>query len=506
MVSRIAAAAARAIFFACDAMPAPQRIACRHGLGHGARLKISPSTIMPKLSRRRFVAASAASAAGAAAPAWGATGPDAEIVVIGAGAAGIAAARRVASAKARLIVLEANDRIGGRCFTETTTFGVPYDRGAHWIHTPELNPITPLVARTGLDVYPAPPAQKLRIGRRNAREIEMEDYLASVVRANRAIIEAGRGRTDVSCGAALPKDLADWQPAIEFVLGPFGCAKNLSDVSAADFAKSAERDVDQFCRQGFGALIANLAQGLPVQLSNPVKAIDLSGRAYVEIRTARGTITARAVIVTASTGVLLDNRIRFEPELPRRYTDALARLTLGSYDHIALELPGNPLGLARDEVVFEKSSSARTAAILANVSGTTLCMVEVGGKFGRELSGQGGQAMVEFALDWLTGLYGSEVKKAVKRTHATQWNREPWALGAFSAAAPGGQPSRMALAEPFHDRLWFAGEAIHETLWGSVGGAWASGERAALQALRKIGAVAEPPPEPQVTGGGRRRR
>ena len=87
--------------------------------------------------------------------------------------------------------------------------------------------------------------------------------------------------------------------------------------------------------------------------------------------------------------------------------------------------------------------------------------------------------MVEFALDWLAGLYGSEVKKAVKRTHATQWNKEPWALGAFSAAAPGGQPSRMALAEPFRDRLWFAGEAVHETLWGTVGGAWASGDRAA---------------------------
>jgi monoamine oxidase len=487
-------------------MPAPWRIARRHGLRHGAPLKISPSTIMPKLSRRRFVAASAASAAGVAAPAWGATGPDAEIVVIGAGAAGIAAARRIATTRARVIVLEASDRIGGRCFTDTTTFGVPYDRGAHWIHTPELNPIAPLAARTGLDVYPAPPAQKLRIGRRNAREIEMEDYLASVVRANRAILEAGRGRTDISCGAALPKDLDDWQPAIEFVLGPFGCGKNLADISAADFAKSAERDVDQFCRQGLGAFVANLAQGVPVQLSNPVKAIDLSGRAYVEIRTARGTITARAVIVTASTGVLLDNRIRFEPELPRRYTDALQKLTLGSYDHIALELPGNPLGLARDEVVFEKSSSARTAAILGNVSGTTLCMVEVGGKFGRELSGQGQQAMVEFALDWLAGLYGSDVKRAVKRTHATQWNKEPWALGAFSSATPGGQPSRMALAEPFRDRLWFAGEAVHETLWGTVGGAWASGDRAAQQALRKIGAVPEPPPEPQVTGGGRRRR
>jgi monoamine oxidase len=455
---------------------------------------------MPKLTRRRFVAASAASAAaGVAAPAaWSApSGPDVDVAIIGAGAAGIAAARRIAATKARLAILEGSDRIGGRCFTDLTTFGLPYDRGAHWIHTPDLNPVTPLALRSGLDIYPAPPGQKIRVGRRNARELEMEDYLAAVVRSNRAIADAARGRSDISCAAVLPKDLADWQQTVEFVLGPFGCGKDLREVSTADFAKSAERDIDSFCRQGFGALIATLGQGLPVQMSNPVRSIDYNARAGVEIRTARGMLTARTVIVTASTGVLLDNRIKFDPELPRRYQDALERLTLGSYDHIALELPGNPLALQRDEVVFEKSSSARTGAILVNISGTTLCTVDVGGRFGRDLSAQGADAMVAFALDWLTGLYGAEIRKAVKRTHATQWNKEPWALGAFSTAAPGGQGARAVLAEPLRDRVWFAGEAVHETLWGTVGGAWASGERAAQQALRKIGAISEPPPEPR---------
>ncbi len=420
-----------------------------------------------------------------------------DVVIIGAGAAGIAAARRIAGTKAKLAVLEASDRIGGRCFTDTTTFGMPYDRGAHWIHTPDLNHVTPFAMRSGLDIYPAPPGQKIRIGRRNARESEMEDYLAAVVRSNRAIADAGRSRSDVSCAAVLPKDLADWQKTVEFVLGPFGCGKDLSEVSTADFARSAERDVDTFCRQGFGALIVNLGQGLPVQLSNPVRSIDYNARNGIEIRTARGTLTAKAVIITASTGVLLDNRIKFEPELPRRQQDALERLRLGSYDHIALEMPGNPLALQRDEVVFEKASTTRTAAVLANISGTTLCTIDVGGKFGRDLAAQGEPAMVAFAVEWLTGLYGADIKKAVKRTHATQWNKEPWALGAFSAAAPGGQAARAVLAESLRDRVWFAGEAVHETLWGTVGGAWASGDRAAQQALRKIGAISEPPPEPQ---------
>src|SRR6202011_413893 len=195
------------------------------------------------LSRRRFLAASAASAASAGAPGFAtqAIGAqalgDVDIAVIGAGAAGIAATRRIATSRARVALIEASGRGGGRCFTDTSTFDVPFDRGAHWIHMPDLNPVTPLATRSGFDIYPAPPGQRVRIGRRNARASEMEDYLTTMVRANRAVAEAGRGRLDVSCAQALPKDLGEWQRTIEFVLGPFGCAKDLADISAIDFAQ-----------------------------------------------------------------------------------------------------------------------------------------------------------------------------------------------------------------------------------------------------------------------------
>jgi monoamine oxidase len=447
---------------------------------------------MTVLSRRRFLAASAASAASAGTSAIAAAG-DFDVVIIGAGAAGIAAARRLAATKARIAVIEASGRLGGRCFTDSSSFEVPFDRGAHWIHVPDLNPLTPLAMKAGFDVYAAPLAQRVRIGRRYARTGEMEDYLTATVRANRAIGEAGRGRQDVSCAQALPKNLGDWQPTIEFALGPFGCAKDLAEVSALDFSRSLERNSDMFCREGLGTLIAKLADGLPVQLSRPASHIDWSERNRIEIRTAKGLLVGRTVIVTVSTGVLMSGKLTFEPELPRRYLDAIEKLQLGSYDHVALELPSNPLGLQRDELVFEKAQSARTAAILANISGTALCTIEVAGKFGAELAASGEPAMVSFALDWLTGLYGPDVRKAVKRTSATRWNQESWILGAFSAAAPGGEWARAALAEPVRDRIFFAGEATHETLWGTAGGAWASGERAAEAVMRKLGLTAAPP-------------
>ena len=235
-----------------------------------------------------------------------------------------------------------------------------------------------------------------------------------------------------------------------------------------------------------------------MQLSTPVTHIDTKGGG-TDVRTAKGTLKGRFAIVTASTGVLAGGKIAFAPELPKRQLDALARLKLGSFDHIALEFAGNPLGLQRDDLVFEKSSHAQTAALLANSGGTPLAVVSVGGRFGRELSAKGDKEMVDFAIGWLAGLYGGDIRKAVKRSHATRWNNSPFALGAFAAAGPGGQPARKTMMEPIRDRIYFAGEAVHETHYGTVNGAWESGERAAEAILRKLGvlkAPVEPKPEP----------
>jgi len=156
--------------------------------------------------------------------------------------------------------------------------------------------------------------------------------------------------------------------------------------------------------------------------------------------------------------------------------------------------------------VFEKSTDTHTAAMLANVSGTPLCLVDVAGAFGRDLSARGEAAMVDFASQWLAGLYGAEIKKAIGRSQATHWNADAFTLGAASAAVPGAQLARRIMMEPVNDAIWFAGEAAHETLWGTVGGAWDSGERAAEAVLRRMGvlktpaAEAEAAPRPKVKG------
>jgi monoamine oxidase len=427
---------------------------------------------------------------------------DLDVVIVGAGAAGIAAARRLSAANKRFVLLEASNRIGGRCVTDSKIFGVPFDLGAHWIHNPDSDPLAKLA--TGLDVYPAPRAQTVRVGPRNARDSELENFLAGVLRAHRAIADAARAKADMPASSALPKDLGDWQSTIQFMLGPYAFGKDLATVSAMDLARVAERDSDAFCRQGYGALLAKLAAGLPVQLATPVDAITW-GR-ILAVDTPKGNMLARSAIVTVSTNVLASDAIEFIPPLPKRQLDAAAKLSLGSYDRIALDMPGNPLDLQRDDLVFEQAAGTRTAALLANVSGSSLHLVEVAGQFGRELAAKGEAAMVDFARDWLASLFGADVKSAIKRSHATRWNAEPLVLGAMSGAAVGGADARTTLMEPLGGRIWFAGEAAHETLWGTVAGAWASGERAAEAVLRKLGALNEPGEDKEKRKPRRKRR
>lgn len=435
---------------------------------------------MPLLDRRSFLSLSGALAATQALGQVPASG-EVDVIIIGAGAAGIAAARRVAAARLRYALLEAAPRIGGRCITDTATFGVPYDVGAHWIHKMASNPLAQL-GGSGLELYPAARASRLRVPPRAARKSEMEQYLSALVRSSRAIMDAGRGR-DVAAAAALPKDLGSWQEIVEFALGPYSTGKELKALSAVDFARAGEREGDGFCRQGYGALLAKLAAGIPVQLSTPVTRFDWASG--LEAQTARGRIRGRAAIITVSVNVLARGGIDFNPGLPPRVLNAARAVDLGFYEHVALELPGNPLGLENDDLVF--ASGSKPAALLANIGGTTLCTVDIAGPQAASLAKAGDNDLRAYGLDWIASAFGNDVNSRVKRSAVTRWSENPLALGAFSAAAPNGADARKILMEPLRDRVFFAGEAVHETLWGTVGGAWDSGMRAAEAALRRMG-------------------
>jgi len=240
------------------------------------------------------------------------------------------------------------------------------------------------------------------------------------------------------------------------------------------------------CSAARAILIGKLALGLPTKFFSRVQQIDWSDRT-VALETPGGPLSARAVIVTASTAVLANGKIKFKPNLPAPHAHAFETLKLGSYDRVAIEFTGNLARLEPNEIVFEKVSDSKPAALLANLHGTRLSVLNVCGKTAAELSAQGEKAMLDFAIEWVTGVFGANAKKAIVRTHVTSWNKQTWTLGAFSSAVPGAQGARKLAAEALGDRVWFAGEALSPSFWGTVGGAWQDGERAADAVLARLG-------------------
>lgn len=437
------------------------------------------------MTRRHVLAASAALPA---TPALAQTArplpAETDVVVIGAGAAGIAAARRLQAAGRSVLVLEAKDRSGGRCIADTVNFGMPMDLGAHWIHAPADNPLVDLARAAGFQLYDDPERPRLTIKGRSPREGEWEAFAAALTRAQRAILDAGEAGREVSLAAAMPTNLRDWQPTIEFLKGAWDSGKDTAEISCVDFYNAIETR-DLFCRQSYGAILAKLGEGLPIRLSTAVTKIDWSGRG-VAVETPAGTVRARAAIVTASTSVLASGAIRFTPALPKRQADAIAALSCGAYEHLIVHLPGNPMDAKPDEPFVVKADTAATAKPLARIAGSDWWYLDIGGRFARDLANAGPAAMKAFAAEFITNEFGPQARRSMGEVHVTSWTTDPFIRGAWSVAGPGATPQRLRLAEPVGQRLLIAGEATDEGLWGTVGGAWASGERAADQALRWI--------------------
>ncbi|MEO1398160.1 MAG: FAD-dependent oxidoreductase, partial [Pseudomonadota bacterium] len=303
-------------------------------------------TAVHTYNRRRFLGISAAALASGAAAHASPTNPD--VIVIGAGAAGISAARELRRNGREVIVIEASNRIGGRIFTDTSTFGIPFDAGAHWLHAGEINPFVDYGKRNGFDLYEDPGAERVYVGDRRATRQERAALRSTMRKATSALSRAGRAGRDVSAQSVMPR-LGVWGETARVQLGPFEMGKDLSDFSCSDWY-TGPSGTDWFCTEGFGALWRHSAQDVPVQLRTKAKVVRWGGKG-VQVETNRGTLTAKSCIVTVSTGVLASNDIRFVPALPVRKQDAFHAISMGLYNHVALQLDPKALGVGPDTYI-----------------------------------------------------------------------------------------------------------------------------------------------------------
>jgi monoamine oxidase len=410
---------------------------------------------------------------------------DVDVIVVGAGAAGLAASRRLRAAGCRIATIEARDRIGGRVWTEPDCHGLPFDHGASFVHAEHINPWTTIARRLRLAMQIDPRRRLLFVGARPASEAELAGFMAARTQALDQVIEAAQAGRAVSIAQAV-QSTGPWSAQAQVALGPWllGAENDIAD--AADFADSVSGR-DRLVGIGYGKLVAAYGRGLPVTLNTAVQQIDYRGPGVV-VETTAGRLRGRLAIVTLPVGVLAAERVRFEPALPLEKQRAIEALPMGLLAKIALCFEGDPFGQGDTFYLHRQTTDQRAALYLMRPCGQDLVLAFVGGDLARELEQAGEAAAGRFVLDPLLEIFGHKLKTRLRGVRQTRWGIDPFALGSYAVARPGGAAMRTVLARPVADRLLFAGEACAADGWAATAaGAHRSGKRAAGEALALLG-------------------
>ena len=400
---------------------------------------------------------------------------DVEVAIVGAGAAGLAAAKTLQKAGRTFRVFEAMDRIGGRALTESETFGFPFDQGCAWLHAADRNPFFPDARAAGWHLHHHEMGvDYIYYGRSEAGAAG----LAALAAAEGAVDEALRG------GAPASDRLSDVLPdavagsAAGTFRGPMDFAQDADELSIADMAAAADLNPNYFTLEGFGALVHRWGSDVPVELATPVREIRWDGPG-VTLNTDRGSVQADKVIVTVSMGVLTYDVLRFTPDLPEDHDAAFDDLPMGLLTKIPLIVEGERFDKEPfDDLLIERRGNG-DIYFLCFPFELDLMVGFVGGDFAWEMECAGEAAAVDFATERLVRTFGGNARKAVKKGAMTKWGSQPWTRGAYAAARPGQAAARQVLREPVADRIYFAGEALAGPLVQTCGGARVSGEQVA---------------------------
>ncbi len=404
-----------------------------------------------------------------------------DVVVVGAGAAGLAAAGRLAESGVSCLVVEARDRAGGRAWTSPVANGERVDLGCGWLHSADRNPFVAIAEAQGRSIDKSPPPwgrDTALVGPNRGRTAAFSEALG---RFRQRVETRPSSAPDVACDTLLePGDPSN--PLIDAVSTYYSGAE-LAKVSAADLAAYEDSGVNWRVREGYGAVVAGLAEGLLVRYRCPVSRIDRRGT-RLAIETAAGVLRARLVVVTLPSDVLAATPDLFHPALPEK-TEAAGRLPLGLADKLYLELL-KPHDFPVDSRAFGSIGRRDTGAYHFRALGRPLIEAFYGGELAESLERGGEAGAADFALAELTALFGSDFRHTVRPLRFYGWRGDPYARGAYSYARPGGVRARGALAAPVEDRLFFAGEACSATRFSTAHGAYETGRNAAEAALRAL--------------------
>jgi monoamine oxidase len=402
---------------------------------------------------------------------------DFEIVVIGAGAAGLGAATRLASAAVSFAVLEARERAGGRAYTVPKA-GFPFDLGCGWLHSADRNPWTRIAAESGFTIDKTDPAWGKQSFGLGFSQDDQEAFAMASRRFHERLEALRPHETDCSAAELLEPDCR-FNPLLN-AISSYINGVELDLLSVEDSNRYADTGVNWRVVEGYGTLIAAQAAGLPIRFDCPVTCIDYRGR-RLAIETARGTLTADAVIVTAPTPLIAAQRIRFLPDLPEKLA-AASVLPLGLADKLLMAVDVPEIFPVDGHLIGNPNRTA-TGSYRLRPFGSPFIEGFFGGRLAQELEAAGDGAFFDFAAAELADLFGSDIRAHLHPLVETRWGRDPFARGSYSYALPGHADARAVLAAPVDGRLFFAGEACSQRDFTTAHGAYLTGVEAANEVI-----------------------
>ena len=304
-------------------------------------------------------------------------------------------------------------------------------------------------------------------------EALLENARADYARYEALLEAAAAEGRDVPLSAILPRD--DYRPRFDAVM-TWAVGVETHEVSTLDLARYADSTHNWAVREGLGTVVAHAADGLDVRLQAPVTHIDWSGRG-VRVESTAGTLDARAVIVTVPTSVLAQGAIRFTPALPQDLRDAAGNLPLGVVNKVFFALAPGSFDPRDARQFIGRADTSRTCSYTLFPARQPLLCAFFGGDLSKDLETRG--ELEQFARDELRDIFGASINGMLGATRSTGWGLDPHSLGSYSAARPGHADARAVLARPVAPNLCFAGEACSAEFYGTLHGAWLSGQAAA---------------------------
>ena len=408
---------------------------------------------------------------------------DADVLIVGAGASGLAAARECQRLGKSFIMVEARDRIGGRVFTDTS-LGQPFDAGARYIHWAERNPWADVGRDLGIATSPdisSPGGFRFYANGKPVPEADRSLRRQAFLALSRLLDDA----QDVPDISLVEEVVARGEMYTDAAggLARMALGEEPERVSARDYARLWS-GADLVVPGGYGTLVQAYGAGLPVRLSTPVHAIRWDGQG-IAAETRDGTIRASAAIVTVPPTVLAAGAIRFVPDLPAGTRDALAGLGAGALTKVGLKFDGARFDVPPDSDIFEMEGPGQTFDFECWTFGRDIVVANFGGDHARHATADGNEAAIAATLDAFVRVVGESARKSFIGGSVHAWHRNPLSLGCYSHCLPGHADARAKLAEPVANRIFFAGEATGGEDFGgamTAGGAFLAGQAAARRA------------------------